>query len=429
MATTTRKTLRGALTAAGFAAVAALAACGEDSVDIVRPNLADDMFRSYVAIGNSITAGYQSGGINDSTQLESYAYYLFRAMGYDSAQYNFARLAKPGCPPPIENFQTGARVGIGTVANGNLFCQFRSNTERTLNNVAVPGATVLDPTASTTAVGSNALTTFILGGRTQVRRALEANPTFVTAWIGNNDVLIAAVTGLTSATPAGSPVASPGITSPETFVAAYKRMADSIMLAPRLQGGVLIGVVDVSNAPVLFQASFLASPAVRAGLAQAAGRAAITVDPNCTNSSSLISLRIVELLRANPAIPGISCEKGTNPAYGDFFVVDMTEKTLLSAAVLQYNTYIKAKADTMGFAYYDPNETLLAVKNAGGIPAFPNLASPTQPFGPYFSLDGVHPARLGHRTIADDLILAINAEYGTTLPTSTTAMVAAAQPD
>ena len=36
--------------------------------------------------------------------------------------------------------------------------------------------------------GTNQLTQFI-GGRTQVKAMLDAQPTFVSVWIGNNDVI------------------------------------------------------------------------------------------------------------------------------------------------------------------------------------------------------------------------------------------------
>jgi len=39
----------------------------------VPPYAGGAMFQRYVAMGNSITAGFQSGGINDSTQRRSYA--------------------------------------------------------------------------------------------------------------------------------------------------------------------------------------------------------------------------------------------------------------------------------------------------------------------------------------------------------------------
>ena len=413
---TTRKTLRGALTIAGLAAVASLAACGEDSIDIVRPNLESDMFRSYVALGNSITAGYQSGGIVDSTQLESYAYYLFRAMGYDSAQYNVALLRRPGCPPPLTNIVTGVLLDNAPKTNPP-FCALRANTEATLNNVAVPGATVLDPTATSTTVGSSALTTFILGGRSQVSRALEANPTFVTAWIGNNDVLAAGVTGLINPTAqsASDPVASPGITPTATFTAAYGRMVDSLKLAPRLQGGVLIGVVNVSNAPVLFPGMALNNPQFKGAIDQAVGRTVTVI--NCTATTSLISLRIIDLLKAIPTLP-LSCERiPTQNVAGQVFVLDATEQTAINTAVAAYNAYIAQKAEEAGFAYYDPNPDLAALR-AGPtplVPSVPNFLDPANPFGLYISLDGVHPRRRAHKLVTNRLIEIINAEYGTSL--------------
>jgi hypothetical protein len=166
----------------------AFAAC-ESSRDLFGPNppRGGEIFRSYVAIGNSITAGWQSGGINDSTQQQAYPRLLAIQMG---TPYQYASLVAPGCPPPVNNFQTQARVGTGSTGTT---CLVRSTASVTdfLNNVGVPDARVLDPVSPST-VASNALTTIILGGKTQVQRALDARPTFVSIWIGANDVLQAA---------------------------------------------------------------------------------------------------------------------------------------------------------------------------------------------------------------------------------------------
>ena len=178
---------------AALGAIVASAGCSDTKQLLGPPTpVGGAIFKSYVAIGNSITAGYQSGGINDSTQRQSYAFLLAGQFG---TQYHYAALAKPGCPPPIANTQTGARVGSGT----STTCALRIGSSVTdiLNNVAVPGARVLDPISGTT-VASNALTTFILGGKSQVQRALDANPTFVSIWIGNNDVLEAGASGIIS---------------------------------------------------------------------------------------------------------------------------------------------------------------------------------------------------------------------------------------
>ena len=89
-------------------AAAALAACGDDpEVFQPQPNANGAMFERYVALGNSLTAGYQSGGITDSTQRESYAY-LLATQSMDT-RFAYPAVAAPGCPPPVVNFQTQSR--------------------------------------------------------------------------------------------------------------------------------------------------------------------------------------------------------------------------------------------------------------------------------------------------------------------------------
>src|SRR5690348_18173539 len=94
---------------AALGAVIALAACSGDK-DLLGPSTppGGDIFKSYVALGNSITAGFQSNGINDSTQRQSYARLLAVQMG---TQYHYASLAGRGCTPPIANGLTGALIG------------------------------------------------------------------------------------------------------------------------------------------------------------------------------------------------------------------------------------------------------------------------------------------------------------------------------
>src|ERR1700730_18876732 len=100
--------------AAALGAVLALTISCEHTRDVSpappapTPNSA--IFTSYVAIGNSITAGFQSNGINDSTQQQSYARLLATAM---NTPYKYPSLAKPGCAPPIANALTGALVTTG----------------------------------------------------------------------------------------------------------------------------------------------------------------------------------------------------------------------------------------------------------------------------------------------------------------------------
>jgi lysophospholipase L1-like esterase len=391
-------------------AAAALLACSENR-DLLGTGTATggDIFKSYVALGNSITAGYQSGGILDSTQRQSYARLLAGQMG---TQYHYAALSAPGCPPPIANGLTGARLGGATAPPCAL--RISSSVTDILNNVAVPGARVLDPTSATT-VASNALTTFILGGKTQVQRALDANPTFATIWIGNNDVLEAGASGIIV------PLAgvSPGIVSTQAqFQTSYDAMIQQLTDSEPNLKGVLIGVVQVAGIPLLQSGALIASNATIQATINAAAGKPVTIDPNGTGSASLLSVpQLIPLIRANTHPPLISCQPGAVPGtlVGDLFVLDATEQATLGATITGYNNYIKSKADAIGFAYYDPNVLLAAQRATGAIPPFPNFGSTTATFGTLISLDGVHPAAAAHKLIANDLIALINTKYGTTL--------------
>jgi len=397
-----------------------LAACeGPVEIEQQPPTQRDGLFDRYVALGNSLTAGYQSGGINDSTQQEGYAYLLaHQAM---NSYFAYPQLAGRGCAPPVANFQTQERVGGPTVTDKTCDLRTANSVTAVLNNVAVPGATSLDP-FSTSTDASNALTTFILGGRTQVQAALAADPTFASAWIGNNDVLEAAVSGVLTAMPG----VSRGVTPVATFAANVDATVDPISAAPNLRGGVLIGVVNVTSTPILFPAAALLNPQFKAGFDMYAGTTT-TILPNCTPTSrALVSFRIVSAIRDFVASGGsqghppvISCAKGQFPQsalVGELFVLDEQEIASLAQTVAQYNAALQAKATSLGWAYYDPNPALDQLRASGAIPAVPNLASATNTFGDYISLDGVHPRRPAHVILANGIAAAINTTYGTTLP-------------
>lgn len=402
------------------AALALLAACENPAEVRFEPaTVGDGLFDRYVALGNSITAGYQSGGINDSTQQESYAALLAEQMG---TSYAYAQLAGIGCPPPVINFQTQGRLGGAGVTATT--CQLRTpgSVAAFLNNVAVPGATSLDPTSATTEA-SNALTTFVLGGRTQVQAARLADPTFASIWIGNNDVLETGVSGVLA------PLAgvSRGVTPQATFEQRYDQMLDELTAGNDDLEGVLIGVVDVRQVPILFPAAALLNPQFRAGFEQYTGTP-VTVLPNCTpTTTSLVSFRIVSAIRtymvkpdsAGAHPPVISCAKGQFPPsalVGEVFVLDAAEQAAIAAAVVGYNTYIAAQASERGWAFFDPNGALQELRQTGQIPMVLDLANPTQTFGQYISLDGVHPTGATHRLIANGVIGAINGTYDTTIP-------------
>lgn len=410
--------LRAAALIGVVALTGTVVACGEDDVDVLPPpflSVVDPIFLRYASIGNSITAGYQSGGINDSTQQRSYAVLVARQM---NTQFVYPSLAGPGCPPPTKFVgRVPARDSTST------FCLLRNPAlvRETLNNVAVPGATSADPTAVTSRA-SNTLTTIFLGGKTQVQKANDLRPTFVSVWIGNNDVLDAAAKGVAipdtgaAAAPIRSALNTQGITNLGTFRSNYRNLVNSLRTASGLRG-ILIGVVNVTNAPLLFPAeSLLTNATLKAQLDAAAG-GTITVLANCAGSRALLSFAIIGQMASGGHPRVVSCQKNVPQApVGEVFVLDTLDQAVFSTTIASYNSYIKAKADSVGFAYLNADSVLTALKaTPGNIATIPNLQSAT-PFGTLISFDGVHPSTPGHVHIARAVISTINTKYATTIP-------------
>ncbi len=274
--------------AAALIVAAVITGC-TDTKQVTKQVAMDPLFQSYVALGNSLTAGWQSGGINSITQGESYAFLFAQQAG---TRFAIPAIQFPGCPPPVDTFPSHRVTPPGYPASTGTTCYLRVATSVTpvINNVAVPSAATIDPVSLTT-TNSNALTLFILGGSTQVARAAQAQPTFIPMWIGNNDVLGAAVSGLltkTIVTPPGMPpdTLSLGVTPQATFVKNYLADVNGLRAIPSLKQGVLFAVVDVTNIPLLFHSDLLFVPEVKAGFDAAAG-AVTTVDLSCANAVPL----------------------------------------------------------------------------------------------------------------------------------------------
>lgn len=382
---------------ASVLAVLALPLLGGCDNELVNPPTpVDPLFARYVSIGNSITAGFQAGGINDALQLDAYPVLLAEMM---DTPFNVPLLRFPGCPAPYTNIFTNTRIG-GT---GPTFCAARTAPIPTfINNVAVPGAESIDPTNNLDASSSaNALTTLLLGGRTQLEAAAAAKPTFVSVWIGGNDALASALAGTDQ-----------GLTANATFTANYDALMTELDNMG-VQGGILIAVPKVTNAPNL-------SPGVAYFGAKAQGALPPTfdVDNSCApaalggvGESTLVPFAYGFGVLLAQASQGVSV---TLNCATDLPVLNGTEITNVVTAIAGYNQTIQAAATARGWAFWDPNVVLDSLKAAGDIPLFPNPANPAAPFGQWLSSDGVHPSSLTHQVVAQRLWDAIVAEYGIT---------------
>jgi hypothetical protein len=407
------------VSAAALGLLLAAAACQNDKVN--RPFATtpiDPLFDRYVSMGNSITAGFQSGGILDSTQQQSYAVLLAQAM---RSPFFLPLLRHPGCPPPFTNVFTQTRLTpTGFPPSTATSCYLRSIPAVPppyISNTAVPGAEVIDiynnfdPTSN-----PNTLTLFMLGGLTQTQMMQRAQPTFVSVWIGNNDVLGAA----TNSTNGGD---STLITPVATFQTRYSAMLDSVeTVVPR--GVILIGVANVIGI------------ANRAGLPP--------TQPPANGVPYFAYGSTYYALDGAGAIPGPFTAAATcAPPSGDSVLVpfpfggaliaaggtlDCTEiETIqpaeavkLATTVAAYNTYISAQATARGWAYFDPNPALDSLRRiptqVAFFPALNTPCAPAPPFGLAFSCDAIHPSAATHRLLAQKLRDAINNAYLTAIP-------------
>ena len=404
------------------------AAC-HDNAPLNAPDLSSSngLMARYISMGNSITAGYQSNGINDSTQQRSYAVFF---AGAANAPFFVPSLQGRGCAPPITINTTNppTRVGGGTATT----CDLRANQQLAyVSNVAVPGATSFSPNDNMTPyANSNALTTFILGGRTQVQAMMDAKPTFVTAWIGNNDVLGSLVDSLNPGNPAL-------VTPLPVFEANYTGMLDSIEATGAKVA--LFSVLQVTALPYVSEGAvyWCLRTGVCPGVPAAAFPPNFHVLNNCAPGAAVpgskgdsilvpwtVGVRkIAAAAQGAPAnIPLTTLDCSLDP------VVSPSEYANLNNAVAGYNAFIQSEATARGMAYVDANAVMLALKASGEIPLFPDLSGLAtggsvtfQKTGAaastsYFSLDGVHPTTRAHQLIADSLASKVNQFFGTSIP-------------
>ena len=317
-------------------------------------------FDRYVALGDSLTAGFQSGGLTAQGQRHSFPAVLANLAGIP---FGVPETHDPGCPPPY-----GAGLGLGMCLRLHPFAS--------TDDFGVPGALVADVLHTSRADApalSEPLYGLILGPQeTQVEAALRLRPRFITLGIGANDVL--------GPTLRGKPEEA---TPPTQFEASYAELLDA--LAPSGANIVLITVPDVTGIPGLIPGPRLA----QLGLG----------DRSCENSPNRVAL---SRLRDWQVRKPVSC--------GAPYALTPQERAAAQATVNAYNASIRKLGAARGYPVFDA-DTFLRDE------VFPVYDPKSRaPFGPDFSRDGVHPSDTGYARIARGLAAFLNARYGTKIP-------------
>ncbi len=367
-------------------------------------------FTRYVALGDSLTAGYCSGGLVRNCQLGSYPALLAAQVG--ASDFQQPLVSSPGlsgqsvCQPPSPIAPCGVLklVSLAGPAPTILPVPGQGHPDnltlpRPYNNMAVPGANVHDVLVTK----SGGFHDLILRGQgfTQLEQGLSLSPTFVTLWIGNNDALGAATNGTdTLLTPAAQ------------FDAEYRAIAAAIASTGAKMA--VANVPDVTSIPFVTTVSrFVPNPQTGQPLV-INGQMIPLIGPNGPlQAGDFVLLSAASEIGAGHGIP--ASIGGSGIPLSDSVVLSAGEAANIRARVAQYNATISAVANERGAALVDANAALLGLAQHGigfgGIIYTSAFLS-----GGTFSYDGVHPSAFGYAYVTNLFIDAINAKFGAHIP-------------
>jgi len=444
-------------------------------------------FSNYVAVGNSLTAGYSDAALFIDGQTNSFPNMLagnFALAGGGDFSIPFMADnlggATLGGQPIFDNrlilsFATGSPVPVEVSGQGTT--EISNALAGPFNNMGVPGAKsyhlVAPGYGNVAGVASGAANPYYArfassASATVIGDVAAQNPTFFSLWIGNNDILGFATSGGAGVDQTGnldpSTYGGNDITDPNVFASVLDGLLQT--LTANGADGVLMNIPDVTTIPYFTTVPYNPVPLDEAtaallngayadyngGLAQlqqlgaisaeevarrtisfsaGATNAVVLIDEDLSDmtiyNSALINMRqatpedllvftsqtIIGTL-ANPNDP--TSINGVAVPLADQWVLTPEEQTAVATAQLSYNQTIAALAQVYDVALVDANAFLTTFAETGFPLSDGSTVGATYGTGGGFSLDGVHPSPRGYALLANLMVEAINAKYGSNLP-------------
>lgn len=360
------------------------------------PARAQTNLATYVAVGDSLTAGVVSGSLVQTHQANSYPALIARQAGISDFQQPL--VAEPGLPPELALTVLLPAPVIGP-KSASPGAPTNSGLGRSYNNLAVPGATSVDCLSRATDGGG--VHDLVLRGRgTQVQQAVALRPTFVTLWIGANDVLGAVLRGRA--------VDGVTLTPAATFRQAYQQIVDAL----RAAGAPIVAanVADVTAIPFATTVpAVVVNPANRQPVLVNGQPVPLLGPTGPLPPGSLVTLAATPLIAQGIGIPSSLGGRGT--ALPDEVILDPAEVATIRDRVTTNNRAIGEISQAAGIPVLDVNalqaEIATTGRIVGGIPLTSAFLT-----GGVFSYDGVHPTDLGYALIANEFIRLINEQGG-----------------
>jgi hypothetical protein len=422
------------------AALAFVTAC-KPKVDEFKASKGNADFDVYVAVGNSLTAGYSNGALYRSGQENSYPSILakqFEKVGggsftqpilEDEDGVGIVSTGLLTAPVFVQKRTLGYATDCKSVtALGPLPPVFRSSavlapiTQARYNNLGVPGIKSIH--LMSTAYTANPFYgrfAYAPGTSYVLKDAMDQNPSFFTLWIGSNDVLLYAVGG---GEQAKNTTASDTLTPPAMFTAALTNAVNT--LTSNGAKGAIANIPDITTIPYFTTVPYngLTLSAAQAGgltaLHAAAGvtftegvNAFLIADASATGGKRKI--KSTEYLLLSVPQDSIKCfGYGSQTPIPARYVLDEAEIAKVVSYTNQYNMTIESLASSKGLAFVNTN-TLLASLQSGfsfdGIDFTNKYVT-----GGAFSLDGIHLTPRGYAVTANHFLKAINFQYKASIP-------------
>jgi len=448
-----------------------LFSCKPEMKEGFEPSNGSADFSNYVALGNSLTAGYADGALYHSAQKSSYANILSEKLK-EVGGGTFVQ--------PVVNSEQGVLPGKLKLAvvNGNLapvpandgdLDPFYPPIGYTVNNLGVPGALV----GHLLAPGYGNFDNLALGlanpyfvrfaaspNISVIEQAVSLNPTFFSLWIGNNDVLGYASDG--------------GVGSEITPIGQFTTYYDMLARAINNTGakGVLANIPSIKSAAFFntvpgnaLEINAITATALNAGITMVEdkvnlilgmaglpafsygvtfidGKNAFLIEDNNFPYKALfnaiadtstdmatkiflkqaqfrqLSLTDNELLTLKTPQDSLAIGMGSFLSIGgqmmpfgipDEYVLDADEIAKVDEAISAFNGVIKGFAEQYDWALVDINTKFDEMKDGVIIDGIELNA--TYATGGIFSLDGIHLTARGNAAVSNFFIDAINKKY------------------
>lgn len=412
--------------------VLAIIGC-EDFNKLTAPelNLGSADFTRFVSIGNSLTMGEQSSSVFESAQMYSFGNLIAKQVGATYAQATFS---EPGTVGRLEvvslnPFTTYTNPGQGSPTNLNYPAPY--------NNLGIKGAflyDVLNARSATTCYTANfgvpnpLFDAVLRGFGTQLELAIAQQPTFVTLWIGNNDILAFATRG------GLFPPTDPGV---------FENQFNQVLTALSATGTQIV----VGSLPDALLTPFFTTVGPGVGQAISGTPGAQGLVYQTTGAPGIALATVTDLINKNVYITlsgsaaasligdqtgkyytdnGIPVPPGVNTAFPfgltpenpfpNGLVLDPTEITVYRTLRADYNQTISGLAPLFSYSVINWDDIFNQLASTDGLIINGVNFSTTYISGNFFSLDGIHPTNQGYGIIANEFIKAINSKYGASIP-------------